>query len=70
MGSIRRCALKIYIKKDFDTISWEYILLGLRAIGVPSSMIKWIEVYISIMYFSVAMNKELNGFFLSYQGIW
>jgi hypothetical protein len=70
VGSIRRCALKIYIKKDFDTISWEYILLGLRAIGVPSSMIKWIEVYISIMYFSVAMNKELHGFFLSYQGIW
>ena len=65
-----RCALKIYIKKAFDTISWEYILLGLRAIRVPSSMVKWIDVYMSIRYFLVAMNKELHGFFLSYQGIW
>ena len=64
-----RCALKIDFRKAFDTINWELILLGLRTIGVPISMIRWIEVYMSIIHFSMAMNEELHGFFQSARGI-
>jgi len=65
-----RYALKIYIRKAFNTVRWEYILLGLRAIKVPSSMVKWIEVCMSTTYFLVVMNEELHGFLPYYQGIW
>ncbi|KAG6780113.1 hypothetical protein POTOM_012965 [Populus tomentosa] len=30
-----RCALKVDLRKAFDTISWPYILMGLKAIGIP-----------------------------------
>jgi hypothetical protein len=34
-SSMTKCALKIDIKKAFDMISWDFILMGLKAIGVP-----------------------------------
>ena len=60
-----RCALQIDIKKAFDTVNWEFILLGLKIIGVPNSMIRWIKVGMSTVHFSMAMNgeQELHGFF-------
>jgi len=64
-----RCALKIDFRKAFDTVNWELILFGLRTIGIPISMIRWIEVYMSIIHFSVATNEELHGFFQSTRGI-
>jgi len=68
-GTVSRCALKIDIRKAFDTVSWEFILLGLRAIGVPNAMVRWIEVCVSTAHFSVAVNGELHGFFQSARGI-
>ncbi|KAJ6882043.1 hypothetical protein NC651_028604 [Populus alba x Populus x berolinensis] len=61
--TMSRCALKINIKKAFETINWEFILLGLRTIEVPSSMIRWIEVCMSTVHFSMTINRELHGFF-------
>jgi hypothetical protein len=34
-----RCALKIDLKKAFDTVSFDFILAGLHAIGIPHDMV-------------------------------
>ncbi|KAJ7009360.1 hypothetical protein NC653_000125 [Populus alba x Populus x berolinensis] len=33
-----RCALKVDLRKAFNTISWPYILMGLKAIGISDRM--------------------------------
>lgn len=64
-----RCALKVDLKKAFDTISWNYILMGLKAVGIPDCMVKWIQVCISSAHFSVGINGKLHGFFQSSRGL-
>lgn len=51
-----RCAIKIDIRKAFDTISWTYIVAGLGAVGIPALMISWIHKCISSAQFSVSLN--------------
>ena len=46
LDTMSKCVLKINIRKAFDIVNWEFILLGLRTIGVPSSMIRWIGLNI------------------------
>ncbi|KAJ7009375.1 hypothetical protein NC653_000139 [Populus alba x Populus x berolinensis] len=64
-----RCALKIDLKKAFDTISWQFILKGLQCIGIPVRMINWINACISSAFFSVGLNGSLHGFFPSSRGL-
>ena len=64
-----RCALKIDLKKAFDTISWQFILKGLQCIGIPVRMINWIHACISSAFFSVGLNGSLHGFFPSSRGL-
>ena len=68
-GSPPRCALKVDIRKAFDTVSWDFIILGLRTIGIPDSMIRWIEGCMTSAHFSVALNGDLHGFFPSFRGL-
>jgi hypothetical protein len=64
-----RCALKIDLKKAFDTISWQFIIKGLQCIGLPERMITWIRACISSAFFSVGINGSLHGFFPSSRGL-
>ena len=64
-----RCALKVDLKKAFDTISWDFILKALQAIGIPGKMVGWIHTCISSTYFSISLNEELHGFFQSSRGL-
>ena len=64
-----RCALKIDLKKAFDTVSWEYILAGLTAIGIPQSMINWINTCLSTAHYTISINGESHGFFKATRGI-
>ena len=68
-GSSPRCALKIDIRKAFDTVSWDFILLGLRTVGIPARMVQWIETCLTSPYFSVGLNGELHAFFSSSRGV-
>jgi hypothetical protein len=64
-----RFALKVDLKKAFDTVSWEYIIAGLTAIGIPQSMISWITICISTAHYSISINGESHGFFKATRGI-
>ncbi|KAJ6897722.1 hypothetical protein NC652_024515 [Populus alba x Populus x berolinensis] len=64
-----RCALKIDLKKAFDTISWDFILAGLAAIAIPPTMINWITTCITTAHYTININGESHGFFKATRGI-
>jgi hypothetical protein len=68
-SSMTRCALKIDFTKAFNMVSWDFIRTGLRAIGVPGAMVRWIEICMSMTHFFMAMNGESHGFFPSSRGL-
>ena len=58
-----RCALKVDIKKAYDTISWSCILGILASMGTPVYLLECIKACITTPFFSVSVNGELAGFF-------
>jgi hypothetical protein len=64
-----RCALKIDLKKAFDTVSLDFIIAGLHAIGIPHDMINWIKTCITTVHYTININGELHGFFQASRGI-
>ena len=64
-----RCALKIDIKKAYDSIGWSCIIDILSRMGTPAYILRCIKACITTPYFSVAVNGELVGFFASKRGL-
>ena len=64
-----RGAIKVDLKKAFDTIHWEFILDLLAALRFPKRMIGWIKSCITSPKFSININGSLEGFFSSSRGI-
>ena len=64
-----RCAMKIDIKKAYDSISWSCIIDILYRLGTPANILRSIKACITTPSFSVALNGELAGFFASKRGL-
>jgi len=64
-----RCSLKVDLKKAFDTVSLDFIIAGLYAIGLPKDMIRWITTCITTIHYSININGEMHGFFQATRGI-
>ena len=64
-----RCALKIDLKKAYDSISWGCILDILAAMGTPATLLRCIKASITTPMFSICVNGELTGFFASKRGV-
>ncbi|XP_026436199.1 uncharacterized protein LOC113334070 [Papaver somniferum] len=62
-GGSPRCALKIDIKKSYDSVSWQAILLTQEKFGFPASFIHWIYCCNSTAKFSVMVDGSAYGFF-------
>ncbi|KAE8687013.1 lectin-like protein [Hibiscus syriacus] len=58
-----RCSLKIDLHKAFDSLHWGFISATLKAIGLPSLFINWIELCFSTARYSIAFNGSLIGYF-------
>ena len=58
-----RCALKIDLKKAYDSIRWGCILDILTARGTSSLLLRCIKACITTPKFSICVNGELTGFF-------
>ena len=64
-----RCALKVDIKKAYDTISWSCILDILSSMGTPTYLLRCIKACITTLSFSISVNGELAGFFAIKRGL-
>ena len=64
-----RCALKIDLKKAYDSIRWGCILDILTAMGTPTNMLRCIMACITSPSFSICVNGELTGFFSCKRGL-
>ena len=63
------CALKINLKKAYDSIRWGCIFEILTAMGTPSLLLRCIKACITTPKFSICVNGELTWFFSSKRGV-
>lgn len=61
--------LKVDLRKAFDSVKWDFVILSMRAMNFPDSFINLVHQCISTMRFSVAINGELCGFFKGSGGL-
>lgn len=64
-----RYALKIDIRKAFDTVDWGFILDLLSLLQFPPIFINWIKGCITMPMFSVKVNGSLAGYFKGARGL-
>jgi len=56
-------AYKIDMHKDFDTLSWPFLLQVLKCFGFHNSFITWIQDILQSTMLSIRINGNLVGFF-------
>ncbi|XP_038999482.1 uncharacterized protein LOC120125037 [Hibiscus syriacus] len=64
-----RCALKVDLQKDFDTLHWVFISAMLNALQLPNTFIGWIETCFKEARYSISFDGSLIGFFKGARGI-
>ena len=60
---------KLDIQKAYDHVNWDYLLNILRQMEFGDKWVKWMEVCIKTIRFSVLVNGEPIGFFASERGL-
>lgn len=64
-----RCAIKVDLKKAFDSVDWKFLFQVLEAMNVPRQFIKWIEGCVTTPRFSLVVNGGLVGYFKGKKGL-
>ncbi|KAK4383970.1 Retrovirus-related Pol polyprotein from type-2 retrotransposable element R2DM [Sesamum angolense] len=64
-----RCALKVDIRKAYDTVEWDFLFATLRLFGFPVVFIRWIEECVTSAHYSVVVNGGVHGFFAGARGL-
>ncbi|KAL0346003.1 UNVERIFIED_CONTAM: Retrovirus-related Pol polyprotein from type-2 retrotransposable element R2DM [Sesamum radiatum] len=64
-----KCALKVDLRKAYDTLEWDFMLATLRLFGFPEVLVHWIEECVSTAHFSVCLNGTSHGFFAGARGL-
>ncbi|KAL2228615.1 UNVERIFIED_CONTAM: hypothetical protein Sindi_1841200 [Sesamum indicum] len=64
-----RCALKVDIRKAYDTVEWDFMIAVMELFGFPSTFVKWIVVCVTTPTFSVGLNGKPHGFFPGARGL-
>ncbi|XP_049388500.1 secreted RxLR effector protein 78-like [Solanum stenotomum] len=68
-GGVAGILCKLDIQKAYDHVNWAFLLNVLRQMGFGSKWLKWIEVCIKTVKFSILVNGEPVGFFASERGL-
>ncbi|KAL2246930.1 UNVERIFIED_CONTAM: hypothetical protein Sindi_2545300 [Sesamum indicum] len=64
-----RCALKVDIRKAYDTVEWDILLAVLQLFGFPPTFTRWIEECVTTTSFSIGLNGKPHGFFAGARGL-
>ncbi|XP_019438958.1 PREDICTED: uncharacterized protein LOC109344660 [Lupinus angustifolius] len=62
-------AIKIDIKKAFDTIDWDFLLLTLQKLGFNYKFRNWIRIILHSARLSINVNGKMVGFFKCTRGV-
>ncbi|KAL0444979.1 UNVERIFIED_CONTAM: hypothetical protein Slati_2220600 [Sesamum latifolium] len=65
-----RCALKVDLRKAYDTVEWDFLSAVLTLFGFPTQFISWIEECVTIPSFLICLNGSPHGFFRGARGLW
>lgn len=68
-SSSPRCAIKVDIRRAFDSINHSFILNALAAFGFPAKFVQWVRLCITIASFSININGSLEGCFKGRKGL-
>ncbi|KAL0293690.1 UNVERIFIED_CONTAM: hypothetical protein Scaly_3136500 [Sesamum calycinum] len=55
-----RCALKVDLRKAYDTVEWDFLFATLRMFGFPAVFIGWIKECVTSAHYSVVVNGVLH----------
>ncbi|KAL0282294.1 UNVERIFIED_CONTAM: hypothetical protein Sradi_7265300 [Sesamum radiatum] len=58
-----RCALKVDLRKAYDTVEWDFLKAALTLFGFPERFIQWIVECVTTTSYSVCINGAPHGFF-------
>lgn len=64
-----RCAIKLDIKKAFDTLSWDFLFEVMKRMAFPDRFIGWVKQCVTSSMISLKINGSLEGFFSSKSGL-
>ena len=64
-----KCAFKIDIRKAYDTVNWKYVTNMLLGLGFHPAMVRWIDVMLSSVSYTLALNGDKEGFFMAKRGL-
>ncbi|XP_019431188.1 PREDICTED: uncharacterized protein LOC109338411 [Lupinus angustifolius] len=62
-------AIKLDIKKAFDTMDWNFLLSTLHAFGFNAKFVNWISTILHSAKLSISVNGENVGFFSCKRGV-
>ncbi|XP_059638831.1 uncharacterized protein LOC132281113 [Cornus florida] len=62
-------ALKVDIKKAYDSVSWEFLLKALKGYGFSDLWFKWISSILHSTRYSILLNGTPTGFFQPARGL-
>ncbi|KAK4384015.1 hypothetical protein Sango_3100200 [Sesamum angolense] len=68
-GLPMRCALKVDLRKAYDTVEWDFLSAVLQLFGFPGTFIGWVEQCVTTPMFSVCINGNPHGFFKGSRGL-
>lgn len=64
-----RCAIKLDLRKAFDTLSWSFLFKAMERMGFPAVFIRWVTKCITTCMISVKINGALEGYFKAESGL-
>lgn len=64
-----KCAIKINLRKAFDSVSWDFLLSALKLFNFPPKFLYWIKACITTTSFSVKVNGAPCGYFKGAKGL-
>ncbi|KAL0308180.1 UNVERIFIED_CONTAM: Transposon TX1 uncharacterized protein [Sesamum angustifolium] len=64
-----KCALKVDLRKAYDTVEWDFLIATLQMFGFPVVFIGWVEECVTSAHYSVVVNGGVHGFFAGARGL-